>query len=105
MAENITKENKELDEEELNFVVQHTLDRIIFLRICEDRSIEQYGSLRDALLSGDFYQNLLKEFKQADNKYNSGLFDFKKDKVESYKIINSNDLIRVLDTRIIKITK
>ena len=32
-------------------------------------------------------------------------FDFKKDKVESYKIINSNDLIRVLDTRVIKITK
>lgn len=32
-------------------------------------------------------------------------FDFKKDKVENYKIINSNDLIRVLDTRVIKITK
>lgn len=32
-------------------------------------------------------------------------FDFKKDKVEDYKIVNSNDLIRVLDTRIIKITK
>lgn len=32
-------------------------------------------------------------------------FDFKKDKVETYKIINSNDLIRVLDTRVIKITK
>lgn len=31
--------------------------------------------------------------------------DFKKDKVETYKIINSNDLIRVLDTRVIKITK
>ena len=26
-------------------------------------------------------------------------FDFKKDKVESYKIINSNDLIRVLDRK------
>lgn len=32
-------------------------------------------------------------------------FDFKKDKVETYKIINSNDLIRVLDTRVIKITE
>lgn len=31
--------------------------------------------------------------------------DFKKDKIETYKIINSNGLMRVLDTRIIKITK
>lgn len=31
-------------------------------------------------------------------------FDFKKDKIEQYKIINSNDDIRVLDTRVIKIT-
>lgn len=31
-------------------------------------------------------------------------FDFKKDKVQNYKVINSNDLIRVIDTRIIKIT-
>jgi len=97
LAENITKENKELDEEELNFVVQHTLDRIIFLRICEDRSIEQYGSLRDALLSGDFYQNLLKEFKQADNKYNSGLFDFKKDKLSPRLSINNKTLKTIIN--------
>ena len=32
-------------------------------------------------------------------------FDFKKDKLESYKIINSNDLIRVTDTRVIKLSK
>jgi hypothetical protein len=76
---NISKENKQLDEDELNFVVQQTLDRIIFLRICEDRSIEPYGSLQDAVKSGDYYKNLLQEFKQADDKYNSGLFDFKKD--------------------------
>lgn len=31
-------------------------------------------------------------------------FDFKKDKVQNYKVINSNNLIRVIDTRIIKIT-
>lgn len=32
-------------------------------------------------------------------------FDFKKDKVQNFQIINSNDLIHVLDTRIIKITE
>ena len=32
-------------------------------------------------------------------------FDFKKDKVENYKIINSNNCIRVLDTRVIKLSQ
>jgi hypothetical protein len=31
------------DVRELNFAVQQTIDRIIFLRICEDRGIEPYG--------------------------------------------------------------
>lgn len=32
-------------------------------------------------------------------------FDYKKIKVEKYKIINSNDLLRVTDTRVIKLSK
>lgn len=32
-------------------------------------------------------------------------FDFKKDKVNRYQIINSNDLIKVIDTRVINISK
>ena len=97
LAETISKENKQLDEEELNFVVQQTLDRIIFLRICEDRSIEPYGSLQDSLKSGEYYQNLLKEFKQADDKYNSGLFDFKKDKLSHALSINNKTLKTIIN--------
>lgn len=81
LAETISKENKELDEDELNFAVQQTLDRIIFLRICEDRSIEPYGNLQSLLKSENIYKELLHSFRQADDKYNSGLFDFKKDKI------------------------
>jgi type I restriction-modification system DNA methylase subunit len=97
LAETISKENKQLDEDELNFVVQQILDRIIFLRICEDRSIEPYGSLLDCVKSGDFYQNLLKEFKQADEKYNSGLFDFKKDKLSKTIAINNKTLKTIIN--------
>ena len=32
---------------DLNFAVQRTIDRIVFLRICEDRGIEPYGTLQD----------------------------------------------------------
>ncbi len=96
LAETISKDNKQLDEEELNFVVQHTLDRIIFLRICEDRSIEPYGSLHACIKNGDYYKNLLQEFKQADQKYNSGLFNFKKDKLSNTLYLNNKTLKTII---------
>ena len=96
LAETISKENKELDEDELNFVVQQTLDRIIFLRICEDRSIEPYGRLKECLNRGDFYESLLLEFKQADDKYNSGLFNFKKDRLSHQLTINNKTLKTII---------
>lgn len=97
LAESISKENKQLDEDELNFAVQQTLDRIIFLRICEDRSIEHYGSLQDCLKFGDYYQNLLSVFKQADDKYNSGLFDFKKDTLSLQLHINNKTIKSIIN--------
>jgi len=96
LAETISKENKELDEDELNFVVQQTLDRIIFLRICEDRNIEPYGRLKECLNRGNFYENLLLEFKQADDKYNSGLFNFKIDKLSHQLKINNKTLRTII---------
>jgi len=98
LAETISKENKQLSEDELNFVVQQTLDRIIFLRICEDRAIEPYGSLNETLTKGEgTYPNLLQLFKDADDKYNSGLFNFKKDKVSSQITINNKTLKTILN--------
>lgn len=89
LATSISWNNKDLDEDEINFVVQQTIDRFIFLRIAEDRSVETYGNLKNALKHGDFYQNLFNIFREADEKYNSGLFDFKKDKIsKTLKIDN-----------------
>lgn len=93
LAVNIALRNKDISEEELNFIVQHTIDRIIFLRIAEDRSAEPYGGLATDIKSGTFYQNLLYRFHQADQKYNSGLFDFQKDKI-SEKITIDNKVIK-----------
>lgn len=83
LALNIALRNKDISEDELNFVVQHVIDRIIFLRIAEDRSAEPYGELQNSIKSGDYYQNLLRNFHIADQKYNSGLFDFRKDKISN----------------------
>lgn len=89
LATSISWNNKNLNEEEINFAVQQTIDRIIFLRIAEDRSIEPYGNLKTVLKSGEYYDNLFKIYQEADDKYNSGLFDFNKDKIsKSLKVDN-----------------
>ncbi len=97
LAETISQENKQLDEDELNYVIQKTLDRIIFLRICEDRNVEPYGRLQHCLKKGSYYKNILKDFKQADDKYNSGLFDFSKDKLSPTISINNNTIKTIID--------
>jgi len=96
LATSISWNNKGLNEDEINFAVQQTLDRIIFLRIAEDRSIEPYGNLKHTIKQGNFYQNLFQQFKQADDKYNSGLFDFKKDKICSSLSIDNKILKNII---------
>ncbi len=83
LAKNIALRNLKLSPRDLNFAVQCTIDRIIFLRICEDRSIEEYGKLR-ALTNGErVYPRLCEYFERADERYNSGLFHFSKEKDRS----------------------
>ena len=80
LAQNLALRNSRLTQRELNFAVQRIIDRIIFLRICEDRGIEDYGRLL-ALTNGDrIYPRLAQLFEAADARYNSGLFHFKKEK-------------------------
>src|SRR6266446_8720275 len=80
LARNLALRNPKLSQRELNFAVQRTIDRIIFLRIGEGRGIEDYGRLR-ALTNGDrIYPRLCQVFEQADDRYNSGLFHFKPEK-------------------------
>jgi hypothetical protein len=77
LARNLALRNPKLSQRELNFAVQRIIDRIIFLRICEGRGIEDYGRLR-ALINGDrIYPRLCQLFEEADTRYNSGLFHFK----------------------------
>lgn len=80
LATSIAFNNRDLTDEEINFAVQQTIDRLIFLRFCEDRLVEPYAQLQEAVnAKGDAYKNLFHLFKKADEKYNSGLFDFEKD--------------------------
>ncbi len=76
LAKNIAAWNKQLDQRTLNTAVQLTLDRLIFLRICEDRDIEEYERLLRIAQGGNIYKRLVNLFQEADERYNSGLFHF-----------------------------
>ncbi|HEW79042.1 MAG TPA: hypothetical protein ENH34_03615 [Phycisphaerales bacterium] len=80
LARYIALRNRELSRYEINFAVQRTIDRILFLRMCEDRAIESYGHLLALVNGSDIYQRLCRVFERADEKYNSGLFHFKPEK-------------------------
>lgn len=97
LAETISINNVKLNEDQLNFAVQQTLDRIIFLRICEDRGVEPYEKLKYCLNSPlkewGVYKNLFVYFEEADKKYNSGLFDLNKDN-DSRKLNIDNKVLK-----------
>ncbi len=77
LAQNIVSLNPHLTSRQINFAVQQTIDRIIFLRICEDRGIEDYGRLLTLTNGPQIYPRLFQLFHQANERYNSGLFHFK----------------------------
>lgn len=104
LARNIALRNKELTVEELNFAVQLIIDRIIFLRIAEDRGIEDYGQLKKLteLAKNEkdnypVYEAFIDLCKKADAKYNSGLFHFKEEKDISLSADNLTPELHVDD--------
>ena len=54
--------------------VQSYINKILFLRVCEDRNIETYKDLL-AIADGGNFDKLLEKFRKADTRYNSGLFE------------------------------
>ena len=76
LARHLADRNPGVTRRDLNYAVQITIDRIIFLRICEGRGIEPYGRLQALLQQTNIYESLLKRFREADAKYNSGIFHF-----------------------------
>jgi len=74
LGKEIYSHKPELSIEELNDIVQSYINSIIFLRVCEDRNLETYKTLLNFAENNDF-ASLIKKFKEADKKYNAGLFN------------------------------
>ncbi len=80
IARNLVLRNPGITQRELNFAVQMTIDRLIFLRMAEDRGIEKYEQLQTLVKGTGVYDRLKKLYQTADDRYNSGLFHFQKEK-------------------------
>jgi len=74
LGEEIYSHQNQLDEAQLNDIVQSYINSIIFLRVCEDRNIEVYKTLFNFADNEDF-NSLIQKFREADRKYNAGLFN------------------------------
>jgi type I restriction-modification system DNA methylase subunit len=95
LANELIKKNPDIKEDELNFLVESFINRIVFLRICEDREIEKYETLLQTAKKGA-KERLIDVFKSADKKYNSGLFDFRKDTLSLRVAISDNILVKII---------
>lgn len=100
LARNIALRNPQLDQRGLNDAVQRTIDRIIFLRLCEDRGIEDYGRLQKCSEEKGIYDALKSLFVQADHRYNSGLFHFEPERGRTHTDQVSLDL--AIDDKVLK---
>ena len=100
LAKNLALRNPDLSQTALNYAVQLTIDRIIFLRICEDRGIEPYGQLQSLENGANIYPRLIEIYHQADKRYNSGLFHFRKESGRSAPDIFTPNL--VIDDKTLK---
>ena len=96
LARSIALRNPDLSVTDLNFAVQATIDRIVFLRIAEGRGAEEYGRLQALLNGPEIYPRLVALYRQADARYNSGLFDLKADRLTPELAVDDKVLKAIL---------
>ena len=75
LAEDIALHNDGIDAFNLTGAVQKIIDRLLFLRICEDKEIEEGNQLKKiAEQKTALYKNVQRLFENANAKFNAGLF-------------------------------
>jgi len=80
----------------LNDLAQKVINRIIFLRMCEDRGIEGKDRLLKVADTKDVIQ-IRRLFKELDDRYNTGLFDVTNDPFQAKIAINTDLFLEIVE--------
>ena len=81
---------------ELNDLSQKIINRVIFVRMCEDRGIAGEGALRKVAEKRNIVE-LRRFFKEMDNRYNTGLFDVAADPLQSKYALSSAVFLEIVE--------
>jgi len=74
IAQSFAIKNKKLSEKEVTTFTQKLIDRILFIKICEDRDIIDTDFLLELSQSDNIWNTLLDNFKILNEKFNGSLF-------------------------------
>lgn len=76
LANELIQSDPEYSLDYINDVTQNFINQMVFLRICEDRNLPTYHKLQETIQEPSKVKaELLTVLKEADKKYNSGLFE------------------------------
>lgn len=83
LAKNLVWKNPSIESDNLNYSVQMIIDRLVFLRMCEDKGIYTQTPLLEISKGKNIYDSLKQLFQWTDDRFNSGMFHFQKEKGRS----------------------
>lgn len=95
IGESIVRNSPSISEMHLNDAVQQLLNRLFFIRMCEDRGIEGEETLRK-VVTGDI-TNLQKLFDTLHTRYNTGLFASVSPTFDPVILTDSSIIIDIVD--------
>jgi hypothetical protein len=95
LLSSIRKSDSSITEEQADEAIQRIIDRLIFIRVCEDRELEDPRLLATAREDrGTTLKQLLQLFAYYKHKYNSKLFD---EHLADQVKIDDNILVKIID--------
>lgn len=96
IASDLHNRHNNLTVDELNDVAQKLINRMIFIRMCEDRGIEGEERLRTVASTMDHVE-LRRFFQEMDERYNTGLFDVNEDPMQSQYRLDSQLFLDIVE--------
>ncbi|MED1785193.1 Eco57I restriction-modification methylase domain-containing protein [Brevibacillus fortis] len=96
IASDLHSRHNNLTVDELNDMAQKLINRMIFIRMCEDRGIEGEERLRTVASTMDHVE-LRRLFQEMDERYNTGLFDVTEDPMQSQYRLDSQLFLDIVE--------